>query len=98
MRRVSAALLVGLLLLGACSSDADSSVSADQVEPPLPDRVVPLLDAVGETILGQEFAYPDGDTQVTASILTLQPGEETGWHHHDAPLFAYIMENTVADE
>jgi hypothetical protein len=26
--------------------------------------------------------------QPTATIVTMQPGEETGWRRHDAPLFA----------
>jgi quercetin dioxygenase-like cupin family protein len=94
MNRVSAAVCAALLLLGACGSDSDDSESGTADEA-VPAQVVPLLEAVGETILGQDFSYPDGDTQVTASILTLQPGEDTGWHHHEAPLFAYIMEGAV---
>lgn len=93
MRRASALVIVVLLLVGACGSDGDDAGGETSEE--TPDRVVTLLDAVGETILGQDFSYPEGDTQVTASILTLQPGEETGWHHHEAPLFAYIMEGAV---
>ncbi len=93
MRRVGrrwAASLVLVFLFAGCGSD-----SAESTDPP-PDRVVGLLDAVGRTILGQEFSYPaSGPAQVTASVLTLQPGEQTGWHHHEAPLFAYVMEGAV---
>ena len=51
-----------------------------------------LLDKVSKTVLGQNIAYPDTSTaQLTSSIITLQPGEETGWHRHDAPIYGYII-------
>ena len=49
----------------------------------------------GETILGQQFAYPDGDPVITAAIVTVAPGAETGWHRHDAPMFAYVLEGQI---
>lgn len=88
MRLVSALVATALVLLGACGSD--DSDSAEET-----DRVVALLEQVDSTILGQDFDYPPGDPQVTASVLTLQPGEETGWHHHDTPLIAYVLEGAV---
>lgn len=94
IRRVSAVAIGALLLLGACGSDSNEAESANGSQDP-PERVAPLLEAVGETILGQDFTYPAGATEVSAAVLTLQPGEETGWHHHDAPLFAYIVEGAV---
>jgi quercetin dioxygenase-like cupin family protein len=58
-------------------------------------RVQPLLSS-GQTILGQKIAYPAGASPgVTAVILTLEPGEETGWHTHAAPMFAYIIEGEL---
>jgi quercetin dioxygenase-like cupin family protein len=54
-----------------------------------------LLDT-GETILGQKLTYPTGaPAKVTAVIVTLQPGEETGWHEHDVPMFAYILDGEL---
>ena len=37
---------------------------------------------------------------VTAVIVTLPPGAETGWHRHPVPLFGYMLEGelTVAYE
>ncbi len=52
---------------------------------------VDVLLKSGKTIIGQEIAYPAGTPQVTAAIVTLQPGAETGWHRHDAPVFAYML-------
>ena len=49
-----------------------------------------------ETILGQRFDYPSqAQPRVTAAIVTLPPGAETGLHHHEVPMFAYILEGEV---
>jgi quercetin dioxygenase-like cupin family protein len=91
MRRASTALVAALLLLGACGSDSNDGSDTDDAE-----RVVSLLDAAEQTILGQPLSYPDtGQAQVSSVILTLQPGEDTGWHHHDAPLYAHILDGAV---
>jgi len=58
-------------------------------------RVEKLL-ATDTTILGQPIAYPAREpARVTAVIVTLRPGEETGWHTHAVPLFGYIMEGEL---
>ena len=44
-----------------------------------------------ETVLGQEVAYPAGEPVVTAAIVTMVRGQETGWHAHEAPLFAWML-------
>lgn len=62
---------------------------------PLP-RVFPLF-ASGTTILGEAVAYPaDAPAKITAAIVTLAPGEETGWHTHGMPTFGYILEGELA--
>ena len=48
-----------------------------------------------ETVLGQEIAYPAGKPVVTAAIVTVAPGGETGWHEHEAPLFAWMLDGTL---
>ena len=49
------------------------------------DQVLSLLNT-GETVLGQPIAYPkEGPAKVTAAIVTMLPGEETGWHKHEVP-------------
>ena len=58
----------------------------------------PPLDVLlsgSETVLGQEVAYPGGRPLVTAAIVTMVPGQETGWHQHDVPLFAWMLEGTL---
>lgn len=55
-----------------------------------------LLDKVMTTVLGQPLSYPStAPAQVSSSILTLSPGQQTGWHYHDAPMYAYVMSGAV---
>jgi quercetin dioxygenase-like cupin family protein len=77
--------LVVAALAGACGL-AIGFVGARAAYPP-----VDVLLKSGKTIIGQEIAYPAGTPEVTAAIVTMQPGEATGWHRHDAPLFAYML-------
>jgi len=58
-------------------------------------RVEPLLET-NTSILGESLHYPgSGPARITSSIVTLQPGETTGWHRHGVPLYAYILAGTV---
>ncbi|MCL7407399.1 cupin domain-containing protein [Paradonghicola geojensis] len=43
------------------------------------------------TIIGQQLIYPDGTAQITVAIVSMEPGEVTGWHRHEAPLIAHIL-------
>ena len=46
--------------------------------------------------LGQPIAYPrDGAPEVTAFLVEMGPGEETGWHQHPVPLLGYILEGQL---
>jgi len=78
---VGAGLVAGLLI---------SPLTARETYPPLQG----LLKS-GETVLGQPIAYPEGPPVVTAAIVTMEPGQKTGWHRHDAPLFAYMLEGQL---
>ncbi|MBL8905561.1 MAG: cupin domain-containing protein [Rhizobiales bacterium] len=50
-----------------------------------------VLLSTSQTVIGQPIAYPPGVPKVTAAIITMAPGQETGMHLHRAPLFAYIL-------
>jgi quercetin dioxygenase-like cupin family protein len=54
-----------------------------------------VLHTGGTTVLGREIAYPPGPPVVTAAIITMIPGQETGWHEHDAPLFAWMLDGEL---
>jgi quercetin dioxygenase-like cupin family protein len=72
-------LAVGIILSGANSAES---------------RQETLLDT-GTTTLGQKFSYPAGSAHLTAVIVTMQPGEQTGWHQHDVPMFCYLLEGEI---
>ena len=46
--------------------------------------------------LGQPIEYPrDGSPEVTAFLVEMAPGEETGWHQHPVPLFGYVLQGQI---
>jgi quercetin dioxygenase-like cupin family protein len=56
--------------------------------------LTPLL-STGKTVVDQQIAYPAGTAKVTAAIVTIPPGGETGWHLHEVPLYVYVLEGEV---
>ena len=74
-----------LCLLAACSGNAETALS---------DAPVEILRG-STTVLDEPIAYPEGEVDIHAVIVTLLPGEATGWHVHGVPLFAYILEGEV---
>ena len=56
--------------------------------------LTPLLQS-GTDILGQPLDFPDANANVTSAIVTIPPGGATGWHQHEVPLFAYILEGEL---
>ena len=57
--------------------------------------VTTLLQTLTNSI-GQPIAYPrDGTPEVTALLVEMAPGEETGWHQHPVPLLGYILEGEL---
>ena len=44
---------------------------------------------------GGEFHYPSGTPEVTAARIRLEAGEQTAWHCHTAPLFAYVLQGRL---
>lgn len=52
--------------------------------------------STSKTLLNQPLVYPTGaPAKLTASIITMQPGEERGWHKHEVPLFGYILDGEL---
>jgi len=47
------------------------------------------------TIIDQEIQYPAGKPYVTSSIVTIPVGAETGFHIHEYPMYAFILEGEV---
>lgn len=78
----AAALFAAALITPAVAEDAYQNL------------LTPILSG-NQTVLDQTFTYPDGTAKVTAAIVTIPPGGQTGWHVHVVPLFAYILEGEL---
>jgi quercetin dioxygenase-like cupin family protein len=56
-----------------------------------PEAVQTLLRTTVNS-LGQAIAYPqNGAPEVTALLVEMAPGEETGWHQHPVPLLGCLL-------
>ena len=48
------------------------------------------------TVVGENVSYPvKGAPKISSVIVTMLPGEKTGWHTHGVPLFAYMLEGEL---
>jgi quercetin dioxygenase-like cupin family protein len=58
-------------------------------------KATPVLQS-GATASGAPFAYPKTDSaEVTALLLEIGPGGETGRHMHPNPAFVYVLEGAI---
>jgi quercetin dioxygenase-like cupin family protein len=89
---LAAGLLLGLSL-------SLTAAVAETVPPAPPAHVDPGVRTVlstGSTVTGEPIRYPSGaPARITAMEITLQPGQQTGWHTHPVPLFGYILEGEL---
>lgn len=53
-----------------------------------------LLQTSTDTV-GAPIRYPSGTARVSSYLLTMVPGQSTGWHRHDAPLYARVLSGTL---
>ncbi|KQZ45119.1 cupin domain-containing protein [Duganella sp. Root1480D1] len=44
---------------------------------------------------GAALAYPGGQAEITALMVEIAPGGETGWHLHPVPSFGYVLEGEL---
>jgi quercetin dioxygenase-like cupin family protein len=57
-------------------------------------KVTPLL-KTSISWDGKPLVYPQGPAEVTALIVEIAAGGQTGWHEHSVPSFAYVLEGTL---
>src|SRR6266511_1115447 len=90
--------LVACLLLGLPLS-FNRAVAETIPSAPAPAHVSPaarIVLSTGNTVTGEPIRYPSGaPAEITAVEITLQPGQQTGWHTHAVPLFGYILEGEL---
>jgi quercetin dioxygenase-like cupin family protein len=85
------------LLAAALLAFPAAALAEDASPPPASsyqNLLTPLLQS-GRTVIGDPIAYPSGTPKVTAAIVIVAPGKETGWHIHQVPLFAEILEGEL---
>jgi quercetin dioxygenase-like cupin family protein len=88
-RTLGAAALAGVI--GLAVGFAGGLAGAEVAYPP-----VKVLVQSGETVIGQPIVYPPGKPQVTAAIVTMPPGDVTGWHKHEAPVVGYMLGGEIS--
>ncbi|MEI8311446.1 MAG: cupin domain-containing protein [Verrucomicrobiota bacterium] len=89
-------LLLAATGLLAADLDAREPVSGEGYTKQI--VVTPLLRTT-KTACGQPIAYPKTDSpQVTAVMVDIPPGAETGWHQHPFPCYAYILSGKLTVE
>lgn len=55
-----------------------------------------LLKQTTVTANGQKISYPVTDkAEVTALVVEIAPGAETGWHKHSIPVYAYMLSGVL---
>lgn len=90
LRMAGAAAFLALALVGTPALAQGSAAPPSQYQ----NLLTPLFSG-NQTIIGQEIAYPAGTPEITAAVVTIPPGGDTGWHIHDVPLFVHILEGEV---
>ena len=50
------------------------------------------------TAAGQPIVFPAGHTEVTALMVDIPAGADTGWHKHPWPRYAYVVSGAVTVE
>ena len=81
--------LTALLLITAPAFSADYNTGVTS-------KVLVKTSVTGN---GQQITYPVTDkAEVTAMIVELAPGSETGWHKHPVPVYAYVISGKLSVE
>ena len=82
--------------LGACALALTfvAGITVGAARPPQV-HVTPLF-TTGKTVMDELIVYPTGSpAQLTAAIVALDPGDETGWHTHGVPLAGIVLEGEL---
>ncbi len=61
--------------------------------------IVEILLKTDTTSIGQKINYPQfANSEVTIAKITIEQGASTGWHRHNIPVFAYILQGVLTVE
>jgi quercetin dioxygenase-like cupin family protein len=88
MRITATALLAFVFSVGPVSAKAPGQPEYKKIE---------KLFSGDQTIVGETIQYPQGDpVNIRSLIVTLKPGEETGWHKHGVPTYGYMLSGNLS--
>jgi quercetin dioxygenase-like cupin family protein len=93
-RKLGFALALGFAAMPAFAEDVAAPPMAEA--PATYKNLLTPLFKGNETIIGQKIAYPAGDPNITAAIVVIAPGKDTGWHSHEVPLFVTVLEGDIS--
>ena len=95
LQNISACAILLPLAICAMPHTAASDASRSPSAPAHISPGVRTLLSTTSTVTGAPIKYPPGTAKLTAVEITLQPGQETGWHLHPVPLFGYVLEGEL---
>lgn len=87
----STVVLAGLVT----ASFAAPAWADDAYDPAVTSTIVLQTSQWGE---GTPITYPTGTPKLTAMVVEIPPGANTGRHRHPVPLIAYVLEGAVTIE
>lgn len=80
-------IIVSLLICYGVQAQYDNSL------------LIETLMKTDTTSIGQKISYPTfTDSEVTMLKITIKPGQSTGWHKHEFPVFANILKGCLTIE
>jgi quercetin dioxygenase-like cupin family protein len=63
------------------------------------DIIIETVLKTDTTSIGQKIVYPDfQNDEISVVKVTIPPGKSTGWHKHNFPVFAYVLEGDLTIE
>ncbi len=74
------------------------SVSGTPLRADASAAMVTLVLQESTTMIGQPLLFPLFQNQVTALLLEISPGGQTGRHQHPVPIFVYMLEGKLTME
>ncbi len=77
-------------------AEADSAVSRALIHSDEPRSQVMLKTSTAWN--GEAFSYPEGEAEVTAVRISMQPGHQADFHCHPMPTFGYIASGRLRVE
>ena len=86
------ARFAGALMAAAACGYGAATFAETAARPPF--AFIPLL-ATSKTVMDEPIVYPAGEAELTAGIMSMNPGDATGWHTHNVPLAGIVLEGEI---